>query len=204
MTRFPAPVFDAPNDNAAGAVLKEFELLQTDIRNALKAAEGKTASVEVKCATLEEEFLRIQQKMVNVRGGGTPVGQKSWGEQVTDEREKLREFASDTSRPRRLRFDVKSVITTDPASGGSLSPSYRDMVVSMPRRPTRVRSLLNVVSVSNANAVEYAKQNLRTSGITGPTAEGAAKPESTLRIRAGNRAAARYCDLASRKQASAR
>jgi HK97 family phage major capsid protein len=139
------------------------------------AADTKAAEALSKAGELAIEFRELQQKLAGVSGGGRPLAQKSWGEQFIEAPE-LKEFAADTMRPRRLRLDMKTTITTGSTSGGPLTPPARDTVNPMPRRRLVVRDLLNVIGVGGAS-VEYPRQTGRTNNAA-PVAEGDAKPES--------------------------
>ncbi|GLS35377.1 nucleoid-structuring protein H-NS [Mesorhizobium tianshanense] len=125
---------------------------------------------------LKGQLAEIRQQLA--RGSGwEPAKPETWGEQFTQHKG-LEAFRDEHSRPGRFRVDMKTTLTNDPASGGSLGVPTRDAPAMMPRRRMAVRDLLPVVSVSS-NAVEYPAQTGRTNNAA-TVAEGAAKPESAL------------------------
>ena len=113
------------------------------------------------------------------RGG---VGEASsqpetWGQEFTSAPE-LKEFAAQTSRPGRLRMEMKTTLTTSPGSAGALVRPTRDDVLMMPRRAVMVRDLLPVIQISTGS-VEYPRQTERPAGAD-TVVEGALKPESAM------------------------
>lgn len=137
----------------------------------------KLGEADVKMAEFAEQVAEMEQRFARGGGGFQPTRPETWGEQFTKHKG-LASFREEHSRPGRFRVEMKTTLTNDPASGGSLGVPARDQVIMMPRRRMAVRDLLPVVSVSS-NAVEYPAQTGRTNNAA-PVAEGAVKPESAL------------------------
>ncbi|WP_026613404.1 phage major capsid protein [Ensifer aridi] len=173
---------------AAGAHLRKkdaggaddiFEQLSVKFGEHAATVLKRIGDADEKMAGFAARLLDIEQRAARADhyGGGGSGHVETWGEQFTAH-DGLKAFAEETTRPGRFRLAVKTTLTNDPASGGSLGVPTRDATAMMPRRRMRVRDLLPVVSVSN-NAVEYAAQTGRTNNAA-PVAEGALKPESGL------------------------
>ena len=152
------------------AVEKQFETLTADVKSALEEAGVAKAIAQ----DLEQRAVRGRGNDGGLFGGGRATG--SWGEQFASADE-VKAFADDRSRPRRFRMDIKTTVTTGSTSGGPTGrPTYRDDIVPLPTRQTRVRDLLPTVKVETG-AIEYPKQTTRTNAAN-TVAEGALKPES--------------------------
>lgn len=139
----------------------------------------KLTEADEKMAGFAARILDMEQRAARADfyGGSGSGRAETWGEQFT-RHTGLKAFSEETTRPGRFRLEVKTTLTNDPASGGSLGVPTRDGTAMMPRRRMQVRDLLPVVSVSS-NAVEYPAQTGRTNNAA-PVAEGAVKPESGL------------------------
>ncbi|MEN3793943.1 phage major capsid protein [Fulvimarina sp. MAC3] len=136
---------------------------------------AEMATMGQKIGNVEAELLDMGQRLAR-RGSGEPARDQSWGEQFA-ESDAVKSFATETSRPGRVRIDVKSTLTTATDSSGSLQPApFRDDVVMMPKRRLTVRNLLRVIEIVTGSA-EYPKQTERTNNAD-VVAEGNLKPES--------------------------
>lgn len=173
---------------AAGAHLRKkdsggtddiFEQLSAKFGEHVSTVLKRIGETDQKMAGFAARLLEMEQWAA--RGdfyGGSGSGRaESWGDQFT-RHTGLKAFSEETTRPGRFRLEVKTTLTNDPASGGSLGVPTRDTTAMMPRRRMQVRDLLPVVSVSS-NAVEYAAQTGRANNAA-PVTEGAVKPESAL------------------------
>ena len=140
----------------------------------LKSIEGSAQKVIEATARLDE----MDQKMARRGGVGEASSQpETWGQEFTSAPE-LKEFAAQTSRPGRLRMEMKTTLTTSPGSAGALVRPTRDDVLMMPRRAVMVRDLLPVIQISTGS-VEYPRQTERPAGAD-TVVEGALKPESAM------------------------
>ena len=111
----------------------------------LKSIEGSAQKVIEATARLDE----MDQKMARRGGVGEASSQpETWGQEFTSAPE-LKEFAAQTSRPGRLRMEMKTTLTTSPGSAGALVRPTRDDVLMMPRRAVMVRDLLPVIQIFN-------------------------------------------------------
>ena len=77
-----------------------------------------------------------------------------------------------------LRITMKEITSADVGVGMKREP-YIDSLISMERRPLRIRDLLTVIPV-NTDSVKYGKQTVRTNAAR-IVAEGTAKPYSTYK-----------------------
>lgn len=141
------------------------------------AVEQRLAGQDQSLAEVKAVLLDVQQKMVRPRGG-VHMEADSWGAQVARHHD-LRTFAGETTRPARLKIELKTTITSAAGSGGDLVVPHRDGIVMMPQRAPRVRDLLPVIQVESGS-VEYASQSIRTNNAAIQTSEGAAKQKSAL------------------------
>ncbi len=117
----------------------------------------------------------LEQKSAR-RGGPTSFGEMSWGAQFV-EADEVKAFASETSRPGRVRLEVKTMIGSGSGSAGSLAPVQRESTPNMlPQRRPMVRDLLTVNQATTAS-VEYPRQTERTNNAN-TVPEGTLKPES--------------------------
>ncbi|WP_018262367.1 phage major capsid protein [Methylobacterium sp. WSM2598] len=154
------------------AVIRAIEDNNRAVDARLKSVEQLTSGV----AGISDQLTELEQKMARPRGLGTTAAPLSWGEEFTASPE-LKAFAQETSRPGRLRLEMKTTITSATNSGGRLTTPTRDDVVTLPKRPLVVRDLLPVIPVSSGS-VEYPKQTTRTNNAAIQAAEGDAKAES--------------------------
>lgn len=129
-------------------------------------------------AKLEEVLERVKEtdkKVESARGreDGDRVG--TFGEQVAASAE-LKQFVANGASGS-VRVPVKQAITSAGGSaGGLIAPQREAQIVGLPRRPTRIRSLLNV-GRTGSNLVEYAKMTTRTNNAA-VVSETVEKPES--------------------------
>lgn len=147
------------------------------VTKALEKANAVHATTEEKLAGLQGELTELSQKMAQGRrGGGDPVQMETLGARF------LREKGADVGALKEVSTGAVAMsaktVTSGSTSGGGIHDPYRDGVVSVPRRPLMVRSLLPVVR-TDKGAIEYPKQTTRDLNAA-PVAEGALKPESNL------------------------
>lgn len=148
------------------------EMLAKHHNTTTEALEAAAKSI----GTLKEEIAVMQQKSLEGHSGAPAKG-KSWGEQFV-ESDAVKNFAAETSRPGRVRIEMKTTITGATDNGGDLWTPARDAVVMMPKRRLTVRDLLPTIRVTTGS-VEYPKQTTRTNNA-GMVAETTTKPESAL------------------------
>ncbi|RVO81905.1 phage major capsid protein [Sinorhizobium medicae] len=163
----------------AGSADDVFERLSAKFGEHTGEVLRKLTEADEKMAGFAARILDMEQRAARADfyGGSGSGHPETWGEQFT-RHTGLKAFSEETTRPGRFRLEVKTTLTNDPASGGSLGAPTRDATAIIPRRRMQVRDLLPVVSVSS-NAVEYPAQTGRTNSAA-PVAEGALKPESGL------------------------
>lgn len=148
-------------------------LLESHADSVAKAIEG----VDQKAETLRLEVNELMQNF-DSRSFGGKAETESWGQQFI-KCPQLKDFSEDRTRPGRLRLELKTVLTTDGTSAGSLGgQAYHDEPSNIPRRPLRVRDLIPSVPITTG-AFEYPKQTTRTNNAA-PTGETLAMPESAL------------------------
>lgn len=75
------------------------------------------------------------------------------------------------------REELKTLITSDPTSAGSLIAPDRQGIYPMLNRPLTLLELITV-GQTDSNLVQYVKQTLRTNNAGAQATEGGAKPES--------------------------
>lgn len=113
----------------------------------------------------------------NARLSARKDGPGTWGREFLEAKgAEIKDLAETNSG--KVQLNVKSTLTTGPASAGALDVPMRDSTVLMPRRRLTIRSLMNVLGTSSGT-VEYANQTTRPGGAA-TVAEGTEKPESDL------------------------
>lgn len=126
----------------------------------------------------EQVLAKIEQQ-----GGDRPRA-KSFGEQFV-ENERYKAFSDQTSPRGRVDMTFQAAITTvttntDGAAGDTLTNTRVPGIVAPPDRRMTVRDLITPGRMDQ-NALEYVKETGFTNSA-GMVAEGAAKPESTLKF----------------------
>lgn len=142
-------------------------------QNALTEAQTKLTN---RLEQLETRNTDLEQKLAGRRGPGD--AQQSFGARAS-QHEAMRAFAQNGARgTMRIALDVQQAITSVKPGGGGLIWSDRETeVVGLPMRRMTIRNLL-MPGRTSSNAVEYAKQTVRTNNAA-PVSEGVQKPEST-------------------------
>lgn len=160
-----------------------------DTKDLIEAFEKRDAKIIEEMATLQtktagvvEQLADIEQKLARTdHSGGGPGEPVSLGKQFV-EAEPVKSFLE--ARPSRggieMRFKASITSTTGGAAGaaGDLATPYRDGLVSLPQTPTRVRSLIPTINITQTS-VEVPVQTARNLNAA-PVAEGAPKPQSDI------------------------
>ncbi|SFU67812.1 MULTISPECIES: phage major capsid protein [unclassified Methylobacterium] len=174
---------------AAGRILRTKDSVGIDglmraVEDNHRAVDARLKSIETHgeksvetIGGLDARMLEIEQKMARRGGSGEPAAPQTWGQQFVDAPE-LKDFAAQTTRPGRLRMQMKTTLTLADNSAGALSRPTRDEAVLLPRRNLTVRDLLPVLRV-NSGSVEYPRQTIRP-GAPGMVAETTVKPEAEM------------------------
>lgn len=125
---------------------------------------------------LETRGLDLEQKLSGRRGSLGADQPQSLGAAVAASAE-LKTFQAQGRGL--IKITVANAITSATGSAGALiAPDVRPEVVTMPRRPLRVRQLLQPGNTAS-NLVQFARQTVRTLNAR-PVTEGALKPESVI------------------------
>ncbi|MGQ4273409.1 phage major capsid protein [Terrihabitans sp. B22-R8] len=153
------------------------DLITKAIEDNTKAAGDRFAEIEKKAKATDALVFDMAQKMGSRESYGGGIRSQTWGEQFAQS-EHLKSFASDFSRPGRIRVEMKNTITSSMGAGGDLATPHRDDMVNLPRRRMTVRDLLPTIKITSGS-VEYPKLVGRENNAA-PVAEAALKPESGL------------------------
>lgn len=167
------------------------EQLKAHAETALKAnqlSESVKSEVDKLLTQASEQSARLQTaeqilaKLEQGRQGGD-VQPKSFGEMFT-EAEGFKAFATQASRRGRFDMSFNAAITTvtsdtDGAAGDMIQRTRVPGVNTIPERRMTIRDLITP-GRTGTGLVEYVKETGFTNNAAG-TAEGAAKPESTLK-----------------------
>lgn len=132
---------------------------------------------------LDEEFARIEQKMVRGDQGGS-AGTKSFGQQFV-ECEELKALASSPRSGASANMPVKADMTTavtDAAgsAGAAIAPNRLAGVQELPQRRLTVRDLLTPGN-TDSPLIQYV-QETGFNNNAAMVAEGAAKPQSDIKL----------------------
>lgn len=160
----------------AGSVAADVKAKADELLVAQKKLSDAQDKLTTKLETLETRNQDLEQKLASRRGGGDEEV-KSFGDMVANH-EQMRAFAANGSRgTMRLAIPVKQAITSVKPGGGGLIWSDRETeIVGMPKRTMTIRNLLTQ-GRTGSNAIEYAKQTVRTNNAA-VVSEGVQKPES--------------------------
>lgn len=163
--------------NVAEDALKKASNAQsmTDtLRQKADEALTKQGELQAQLKELENRQVEIDQKISSRTDNGQPEF-KSLGDAVVNS-DAYKTFV-DNGYSGRARYTLENAITSATPGGGGLIWSDReDEIVRLPRRNFTIRDLLTVGS-TGTNAVDYAKQTVRTNNAA-TVAEAAQKPES--------------------------
>lgn len=163
--------------NVAEDALKKASNAQsmTDtLRQKADEALSKQGELQTQLKELENRQVEIDQKISSRTDNGQPEF-KSLGDAVVNS-DAYKAFV-DNGYSGRARYTLENAITSATPGGGGLIWSDReDEIVRLPRRNFTIRDLLTVGS-TGTNAVDYAKQTVRTNNAA-TVAEAAQKPES--------------------------
>lgn len=160
-----------------------------EAKNAGKLSEETKAEVDkllVKQGELQANLQNTQQALAKLEanGAGGDVQHQSLGQQfVTSEDYKA--FASKTTPRGRVDMTVKAAITTlttnaDGSAGDLVQTTRVPGVFALPQRRMTVRDLISPGQM-DGGSLEYVKETGFTNNA-GMVAEGAAKPESTMKF----------------------
>lgn len=172
------------------AAFDAVKAIAEDALGKAKSGEQLTTSLKeqadealVKMNELTEQLSGIEQKIARTPGGDD-AEQKSFGERVTeDERMKAFLDAGPTSGKADVRFKASlTTATTDLAGsvGDGVAPTRLPGVLPLPQRRMTVRDLLTQGRM-DGNTLEYVQETGFTNSAA-PVAEGAAKPESDIKL----------------------
>ncbi len=191
------------NENKSAAELAaEIKAAHEQSLNAVKAiaeeALGKAKSGETLAAGIKEQadealtkmnglteqLAQIEQKLARGGAGGEDEPQKSFGEQFV-ESEAVKSFiaSSPTKGKADMRFKATlTSATTDSAGsvGDAINQTRLPGILPLPQRRMTVRDLLTPGRM-DGNTLEYVKET-GFNNAAAPVAEGAAKPESDMKL----------------------
>jgi HK97 family phage major capsid protein len=133
---------------------------------------------------LTEQLAQIEQKLARGGAGGEDEPQKSFGEQFV-ESEAVKSFiaSSPTKGKADMRFKATlTSATTDSAGsvGDAINQTRLPGILPLPQRRMTVRDLLTPGRM-DGNTLEYVKETGFNNNAA-PVAEGAAKPESDMKL----------------------
>lgn len=151
-------------DEKASEELKALGKVSTDTKAAID-------NLGTQQRELADRLLSLEQKGV-LRNDDGEKSQDSWGAQFTKS-EQFGAFAAG-SIPK-ARVELKNTVTN--AVGNTFS-DRREGIVAGPFRELKLESLFNKLPTTS-NAVDYVRENVFTNAAA-ETAEGAAKPESSI------------------------
>lgn len=139
-----------------------------------------TTAEKVETATARLDELAQKQ----ARSGGDPEANKSFGERFTED-EKVKAWLGSSPTSGRADMRVQAALTSDTANadgavGDAIRPTRLDGIQALPQRRLTVVDLLTPGRM-DGNTLEYVKETGFTNNAA-PVAEGAAKPESTLKF----------------------
>jgi HK97 family phage major capsid protein len=136
-----------------------------------KANETSLEVVEIgkKLDELRKSF-KAPQIITSIRG--------AIAKELASEEMKVKYDAFNSGDGKALRIMLKEITSADVGTGMKREP-YIDSLVSMERRPLRIRDLLTVVPVQS-DSIKYGRQTLRTNAAR-IVAEGSPKPYSTYK-----------------------
>lgn len=170
---------DALNQSKnAGRATDEVKAKADELLVAQKKLTDAQDKIENKLEALETRNTDLEQKLASMRNGGGEDERRSFGHTVANH-EQMRAFVQNGARGTlRLAFPVRQAITSVKPGGGGLIWSDRETeIVGLPKRTMTIRNLLTQGRTSS-NAIEYAKQTVRTNNAA-MVSEGVQKPEST-------------------------
>jgi HK97 family phage major capsid protein len=162
---------------AADQLLREFKAHNEDVLNRLKSAGVKTDELSARMG-------EVEQKLTQLRHGGSPVGDiaDTWGAQVI--RSEAAKLLKSTFKGRQ-RFEVKTTATLTSASGGAagdagalVRPDRQGGFIELPRRRLRMRNVF-APGTTTSNAIEWPRQTARSNNAA-TVAEGNLKPQSDM------------------------
>lgn len=153
-----------------------------------KQSEDAVAKVDDllnKHGELQNSLTATQQALAKLEanGAGGDVQHQSFGAQFTDN-EKFKEFAAQATPRGRVDMTFKAAITSlttdaDGSAGDLVRPTRLPGVLPLPQRRMTVRDLITPGTM-DGNTLEYVKETGFTNNA-GMVAEGAKKPESSLK-----------------------
>lgn len=138
----------------------------------------------IKMNGLTEQMADYEQKMVRALRGGEPEGEKSLG-QLFIEDERVKSFITQAQPRGRVDVQTKAVITSATTNaagsvGAAVTATRLPGIIAAPDRRLTIRDLLTPGRM-DGNALEYVKETGFVNNAA-PVAEGAAKPQSDIKL----------------------
>jgi HK97 family phage major capsid protein len=158
------------------------------VKNAKQSEEAVTKVDDLlsKHGELQNSLTATQQALAKLEanGAGGDVQHQSFGEQFVNS-EDFKAFAGKTTPRGRVDLTFKAAITSlttdaDGSAGDLVQVTRRPGVLELPQRRMTVRDLITPGTM-DGNALEYVKETGFTNNA-GMVAEGAKKPESTMKF----------------------
>ncbi|ACE75746.1 P06 [Xanthomonas phage phiL7] len=147
---------------------------------------AKVDELLVEQGTLRADLKAAQQRLAEVEGNGAggDVQHISIGSQFVNS-ESFKALASSAGHRGRASLDVKAAITSlttnaDGSAGATVQTTRLPGILELPQRRMTVRNLL-AQGTMDGNSLEYVRETGFTNAAA-PVAEGAQKPESSLRF----------------------
>lgn len=161
---------------------------ETFVKNAKQSEEAvaKVDDLLNKHGELQNSLTATQQALAKLEanGAGGDVQHQSFGEQFVNS-DDFKAFAGKTTPRGRVDLTFKAAITSlttdaDGSAGDLVQVTRRPGVLELPQRRMTVRDLITPGTM-DGNALEYVKETGFTNNA-GTVAEGAKKPESTMKF----------------------
>lgn len=135
---------------------------------------------------LQADLKAAQQRIAEVEGNGAgaDVQHLSIGQQFVDS-DSFKALASSAGQRGRAEYNIKAAITSlttnaDGSAGATVQTTRLPGILELPQRRMTVRALLGQGTM-DGNAIEYVRETGFTNAAA-PVAEGAQKPESSLKF----------------------
>lgn len=130
-------------------------------------------------AEITDRVKEVELRMARRPGEGRSNEVKTLGARVIEDAA-VKALAANGGRGT-ARVEVierKSVTSATGSAGGMVAPDRRDELITLPRRPLRMRSLISP-GVTSSNVVHFMEENVVTNAAS-VVAEGGTKPESNI------------------------
>lgn len=154
---------------------KNAESIADTVKNEADKRLTELGEQKTQLASIANRIQDMEQAIASNNGGGRGGADlETLGQGIANHAD-VREFAKNGSKGT-IRFELNNVITTASTSAGPLIDPDRVAGATLPRRPLRLRDLLNV-GRTTSGIVEFARMKTRDNQAA-PVAETMIKPES--------------------------